>query len=147
MSPKRIDRLTPEQEARMPEWADRRVIEDSRGCWIWSGAINNGYGRAYIAGRLFYAHRVVYEVIVGPIPEGLELDHLCRVRACVNPAHLEPVTRAENLRRGLKGELTTRCPAGHPYDGANTRKRSNGHRVCRACHREREAIRRTRKVA
>ena len=76
-------------------------------CWIWSGTLNNkGYGRVAIAGKGQYAHRAMYEQEVGPIPDGYEIDHLCRVRACINPAHLEAVTHSENLRRGHGTKLT-----------------------------------------
>jgi hypothetical protein len=76
-------------------------------CWIWQRAINGaGYGAKWFAGKVCRAHRVYYERLVGPIPAGLELDHLCRVRACVNPAHLEPVPGRENTRRGAKTKLT-----------------------------------------
>ena len=69
----------------------------STGCWEWTGHVNNaGYGRV----KNDYAHRLAYEMFVGPIPDGADLDHLCRRRSCVNPAHLEPVTRSENVRRG-----------------------------------------------
>ena len=80
---------------------DLTSFEDVDGCWIWRGRIApNGYGR--LGSK--YAHRVMYELHVGPIPTGLDVDHLCRVRHCVNPRHLEPVTRSENLRRGKSGE-------------------------------------------
>lgn len=88
------------------------------------------------------AHRFAYEDIVGPILEGLTIDHLCRVRHCVNPAHLEPVTHLENVRRGnggLNQLAKTHCPKGHPYDEENTYRlpsRPSG-RYCRACRRER----------
>jgi hypothetical protein len=76
-------------------------------CWVWQRSkMGNGYGCCRVDGVLTAAHRVYYERFVGSIPDGLDLDHLCRVRACVNPAHLEPVTRAENLRRGSTTKLT-----------------------------------------
>lgn len=87
------------------EWASRfwdKVDKDGHdGCWLWTDATSwNGYGRFYTGSRVMSAHRLSYELAVGPIPDGLQIDHLCRVRACVNPAHLEPVTLAENIRRG-----------------------------------------------
>ena len=71
-------------------------------CWDWLGGKSNGYGRFWVEGRLVQAHRWAYETMVGPIPEGLTLDHLCRVRYCVNPSHLEPVTLGENIRRSFR---------------------------------------------
>lgn len=73
-------------------------------CWLWSGALHNGYGGFFADGQRWRVHRWSYEFLVGPIPEGLHLDHLCRVRHCVNPAHLEPVTNQENIRRGEAGK-------------------------------------------
>ena len=110
---------------------DRRGPDE---CWPWTGARNDrGYGQIRLDGRPQYAHRVVHELLVGPIPEGRQIDHLCRVRACVNPAHMETVTSAENTRRGEPATRPT-CPQGHAYDEANT-YRNGGHRYCRACHR------------
>jgi hypothetical protein len=101
-------------------------------CWTWTGAINSsGYGHAWSAGKMVAVHRVAYETLVGPIPAGLDIDHLCRNRACYNPTHLEPVTRQENARRGAV--LITHCPAGHAYEGANLYVDPEGHRRCRDC--------------
>lgn len=117
------------------------------GCWLWIGYVRpNGYAQFGQANRrIVYAHRWSYQEFVGPIPEGLELDHLCRVRHCVNPEHLEPVTRAENLARspiywGNVKAAKTHCPKGHPYDDENTYSppgREGAHRLCRTCRRER----------
>lgn len=106
-------------------------------CWLWTGAINgHGYGHIKIAGRMQYAHRVAYELEVGPIPDGLVLDHLCRNRSCVNPDHLEPVPHRANVLRG-EGATASHarqesCKRGHPFDAANTYA-WNGRRICRAC--------------
>jgi hypothetical protein len=81
----------------------QHVQRDSLGCWLWTASTDpKGYAQFDFRTRNTRGHRFVYEALVGRIPEGLDLDHLCRVRRCVNPAHLEPVTRAENLRRGYK---------------------------------------------
>jgi hypothetical protein len=119
------------------------------GCWLWTASLaTNGYGQLSedVGGKRHNhrAHRIAYLLYVGAIPDGFDLDHLCRNRCCVNPAHLEPVTRQENARRGIRGELTTHCPNGHEYTPENTWLRSNGHRQCRACNRERARARRRR---
>lgn len=122
------------------------------GCWIWTGGKGSGgYGKAWLEGRTIGAHRAMYLTIKGPIADGLTLDHLCRNRLCVNPDHLEPVTIGENTRRGdapgvagRHNSVKTNCPAGHPYDEANTYV-YKGKRNCRACGREK--YRRKRKVA
>lgn len=109
-------------------------------CWLWEGCKGiDGYGSMRFKGKPRRVHRVAYELWKGPIPEGLQLDHLCRVRACCNPAHLEPVTCKENVRRGDQGKYRaeinhakTHCPSGHPYDEANTYYYKN-QRICRAC--------------
>ena len=114
-------------------------------CWIWQACTGtNGYGLFRVDGRMFKAHRFAYELFVGPIPDGLELDHLCRVRTCVNPEHLDPVTHAENVRRGESGKVNgarqrakTHCPQGHPYAGENLYVNSDGKRRCRTCNRDR----------
>ena len=89
-------------------------------CWLWIGAINSGgYGNFYLDGKWLIAHRVSYQWFIGEIPEGLEIDHLCREHACVNPEHLEPVIHLDNVRRGNAGlyeRLKTTCSEGHLYD-------------------------------
>ena len=115
-------------------------VDRSGECWLWTGALTtNGYG-SFMKKKglqMVRAHRFSYEYFVGPIPEGLDLDHLCRVRNCVNPAHLEPVTRRINLLRGMTqtalNASKTHCPAGHPYSPENTYIRPKGQRVCKAC--------------
>lgn len=115
---------------------------DSNGCWIWSGCISgDGYGVVWVAPKNRKAHRVAYEEFVGPIPDGLALDHLCRVRRCVNPAHLEPVTNRTNSLRGetiaAKHASVTHCPQGHEYTPENTYSSKRGERDCRICRRVR----------
>src|SRR6185369_10150159 len=92
-----------------------RIEKTPSGCWLWDCGINNkGYGHVWHEGKRTLAHRYCYEQLVGPIPEEKpELDHLCRIPNCVNPKHLEPVTREENCRRYFA--LITHCPQGHEY--------------------------------
>ena len=105
-------------------------------CWTFNGARNaDDYGAFRFEGATRLAHRVSYMVLVGPIPDGLELDHLCRNHSCVNPAHLEPVTGKENVHRGLHGVLATHCPQGHAYEEADTYVHMR-RRYCRICHRQ-----------
>lgn len=116
------------------------VVIGSDGCWNWQKAIrDDGYGRAL--GEM--AHRLSYLAHVGPIGKGLDIDHLCRNRSCVNPAHLEPVTRKENLRRGIgiqlqreKAAARSTCSSGHELTSGNVYIRpSDGARLCRECRR------------
>lgn len=143
------DRTLPEVgDHRLPMrfWVKVKVNEVD--CWLWTAGLNrNGYGRFMDANKITRAaHRIAYEALVAPIPEGLQLDHLCRVRHCVNPMHVEPVTQAENLRRGetitAKAVAATYCPQGHPYSGDNLYVSPKGHRSCRQCARDRNARRR-----
>lgn len=119
------------------------VVKGARdGCWIWTAALDrDGYGRCRRDGGK-RAHRVAYEELIGPIPEGLVIDHLCRVRACVNPAHLEPVANLDNLMRGQTlaaiNAAKTHCPRGHEYTSENTQRKSNGSRICRTCSNRKE---------
>jgi len=122
--------------------ADRfwEKVQKTDSCWIFTGAgCGVGYGEIWAHGRVMRAHRVAYELLIGPVPEGLTLDHRCRNRRCVNPAHLEPVTNRENLLRGNgwsgRNARATHCPKGHPYSEENTTRRG-GKRYCRTCARD-----------
>lgn len=112
-------------------------------CWLWKGAKDRyGYGLFHVGSRKdgtrrkVLAHRFAYELMVGPIPDGLEIDHKFRNRACQNPTHMELVTGAENSRRGAWA-TKTHCPQGHPYSGDNLYLDSHGWRYCRICRRAR----------
>lgn len=112
-------------------------------CWLWTASAADGdYGKFWWKGTLRSAHCIAYEEVVGPIPAGLVLDHLCRNHRCVNPEHLEPVTSGENVLRGTGFSATnaakTHCPANHPYDDENTYVTRAGRRHCKTCHRERQ---------
>lgn len=144
--------------ARRPpaERFSEKVSIASTGCWEWTAGLGtDGYGRFYPGegappGTKVMAHRFSYQLFVGEIPEGLDIDHLCRNHSCVNPDHLEPVTRRENLRRGVgfiaENFRKSHCPAGHPYDDENTWTDKGGGRHCRTCHRDRERERYRRSV-
>ena len=110
-------------------------------CWVWTSPPDkDGYGVFQATTkRQVRAHRWAYEAEVGPIPPGLTLDHLCRVRRCVRPTHLEPVSSVENVRRGLV--LRTTCAEGHPFDGME-----GGHRICRRCRLAKAAAAKRRRV-
>lgn len=137
-------------DPRLPARFWVKVLPVSSGCWQWHGAhIRNGYS-AFSTGRMQLGHRVAYEALVGQIPEGLVVDHLCRNRSCVNPDHLEPVTIRENLMRGqtpaAANAAKTHCPQGHPLVGGNLlpSKLRQGKRCCRTCNRD-QVARRTRR--
>jgi HNH endonuclease len=128
------------------------VIDEATGCWVWKRSVTpSGYGHLRDSGRMQYAHRVYYERSRGVIPAGLQLDHLCRNRRCVNPEHLEPVTGHENTLRGdtiaARRKAQTHCIRGHPFDEANTIRRGRM-RACRECQRRanRESMRKRRRA-
>lgn len=121
------------------------MIDFTESCWLWTGPGDGlGYGSFGLktddGWRVVKAHRFAYETMVGPIPAGLHIDHLCRVRHCVNPDHLEPVTLRENILRGVspaaRNALKTHCPKSHEYIGNNLYIFPDGSRGCRACARE-----------
>lgn len=114
-------------------------VDKTEACWNWTACLDpQGYGRYNHNRKTKLSHRLAYEEIVGPIPDGLHLDHLCKNRRCLNPEHLEPVTPQENLRRSSVLEAKaaiTHCPHGHEYTAENTHINTNGARSCRACRR------------
>ena len=141
----------------LPDFLWRRVLpEPNSGCWLWTGALNRlGYGVVHSRKRGGkFAHRLAYQVWRGEIPAKFDIDHLCRVRCCINPDHLEAVTHQENVRRGNLSQVSaaraakrTHCPQGHPYDAANTGRTKEGARTCRACTRARHRDWKARKAA
>lgn len=132
-----------------------RILEKTTpgwgGCIIWTGGTSDGYGVLSVNSFGRVAHRALYEILIGPVPEGMELDHTCHTesldcpggrcihRRCVNPHHLEPVTPVENKMRGrspvVANAFKTHCPQGHEYTDENTYRKSNGQRLCRECRR------------
>lgn len=121
-------------------------VQKTDTCWLWTGAVDkDGYGQTSDRGKPLKAHRAMYELLVGPIPPSMTLDHVkargCTSPSCVNPAHLEPVNTRENVIRGIgpatagaRNAAKMHCPKGHPYDAANTRVDRQGRRHCKACH-------------
>lgn len=127
------------------------VVEPVKNCWLWQRTkIWGGYGQTQWHGRLQLVHRVMYEHYFGPIPAGKDLDHLCRVRACCNPFHVEPVTRRENMLRSPHTIRPT-CPHGHELSGYNLVEKLNRHggvtRYCRECGRIAQRQCRARRLA
>ncbi len=117
------------------KFESRYIPVTESGCWLWlAGCTSGGYGAIRISGLQTGAHRVAYELYRGTIPEELCIDHLCRVRCCVNPWHMETVTLGENAIRGSDHHLITHCPRGHPYSGHNLYLTKGGkERECRIC--------------
>jgi hypothetical protein len=127
--------------------------DKSGDCWIWTAAVGkDGYAKAAIEGKVMHASRAAYQFAIGPIPEGLVIDHLCSNTLCVNPAHLEAVTQRENVLRSrnfaAKQARQTECIHGHPFTPENTYVH-RGHRYCRTCrnHRWMEMYRRRKALA
>ena len=135
-----------------PRFLAKVAHEPTSGCWLWTGSVSLwGYGQFAVGRRTASAHRVAWEIFRGLIPDGYEVDHLCRTKICVNPDHLEPVTHAENIRRG--GQLLkataywtskTHCPQGHAYSERNLYVTRTGWRQCKACNAARERRRQAR---
>lgn len=136
------------------ERLNSRTVPTDSGCHLFgTGNGSDGYGKVIVDGKFVYTHRLAYEMYVGPIPKGYELDHLCRIRHCMNPTHLELVDRRTNTLRGRCPEITrarflsmTSCKWGHPFSGDNLYVNENGHRKCRACSRQRARVRRALKA-
>lgn len=143
-------------DPRLPDrfWSKVKIADS--GCWEWQAHLSKGYGHYSVNGKPRGAHRICYESLVAPIPRELVCDHLCRNKACVNPAHIEPVTFDVNVQRGNTPSSTrarwakiTHCPAGHEYSVANTYRDKLGRRYCRTCSNLRHyaAIKRRREEA
>lgn len=127
-------------------------VDLSGDCWLWTGAVNSrGYGQFAVDGRSRSAHRLAYEALVEAIPRPLTVDHLCRVKRCVNPAHMEIVTAAENKRRADEangqGASATSCVRGHALTEDNVLRNGRGWRYCRTCHNEARRAKRAARAA
>lgn len=137
-------------EPRFERFRAKYVVDAESGCWVWITG-NGDYGRIRVGAEVKIAHRVAYELFVGPIPAGMQIDHLCRNRSCVNPSHLEPVTNRENTLRGVGfaavNASKTECDHGHDYTPENTYVTPDGSRQCRECRRAFDRKRRPAKVA
>lgn len=136
--------LSASRLSRLREKLDRYTVpEPNTGCHLWLGGTIRGYGQVRVPGNgLAMAHRMAFELERGSIPPGMQLDHLCREPSCLNPAHLEPVTPLENVRRGLKVALKRTCPNGHPWVPENLypARRTCGQK-CKICHAANESRR------
>lgn len=130
------------------------IPEPNSGCWLWTASLNTyGYGQIYVRdlGRHDHAHRVSWELFKGEIPVGMDIDHLCRVRSCVNPDHMQPVSPRENIMRGTAppalNSVKTHCSRGHEFNSQNTSISHAGKRACRQCRLITERLRNKRKRA
>lgn len=145
--------LNPLHRAAIDRLREKYIEDPNTGCWNWTAALDTkGYGTfAMTSQRKVHAYRASYTLLVGDVPKGLVLDHLCRNRRCVNPAHLEPVTVRENLMRGetkaAQNAAKTHCAHGHPFTADNLLKRQDGRRKCRECNRQYLARRRQNRSA
>lgn len=123
--------LVADKDTLLDRYANR-VTDTDTGCRLWTGQVNNwGYGVVSIGGIKYAAQRVFYELLVGPIPDGMVIDHTCRVHECVNVEHMQVVTRGENIALGRL--RNTHCRNGHLYDDENTQYSAQGWRMCRVC--------------
>lgn len=126
-------------DIRVPERFWNKILpEPNSGCWLWTGSVNSGYGNARLpGGRTGSVHRFMYLTLIGTPDDGLELDHLCRIRCCVNPDHLEPVTpRVNTLRSNGPAAICARethCKYGHEFNASTTRITKEGFRTCKIC--------------
>lgn len=119
-------------------------VSKGDGCWEWlSAKTTKGYGMFWFGGKSLLAHRVAYELEVGTIPDGFELDHSCHNHSCVNPAHLSPMDPRQNRKRKL---FLIYCPHGHLYTPENTYQRRNGYKYCKQCRREQQRTKETENV-
>jgi hypothetical protein len=152
-----LTKLTPNEVKAWTQYTLWSRIDMSGGlksCWLWKGGHNvHGYGVLSVKRRSVYAHRLAYEIACGPVPKGLELDHLCRVRNCVNPGHMEAVTHKENVKRSLFPSIVNRtkthCKWGHLLDDSNIYRppKAPAKRQCKQCIRRRTVERNLRRDA
>jgi hypothetical protein len=126
--------------------ADKISVDSTTGCWLWTGSTLNGYGRVRWMGNARYSHRVVFELLVAPIPVGLDVDHLCRRPACCRPDHLEPVEHRTNVLRGIEAMSTCRNGL-HPWVDGNIMTQRSGYRTCRPCRLDSYARRNAKRAA
>ena len=144
--PSVVASLSSSQRAELLMQLEKRTVRIPwSGCWVFTGYVfNSGYGGLRVRGTpgndKYFVHRLSYELLIGAVPDGKQLDHLCRVRCCLNPAHLEPVTHRENVLRGISlpkawktWRSRTHCNHGHAFDENNTILTKQGHRRCRIC--------------